>query len=238
MIKVIFFDGAGTLFHLRESVGAHYAAVAREQGAELCPDALDRAFLRAWREAPIRAASGRPRDDDDRGWWRDLVELVLARIPKLPPSFDRQRFFEAAYAHFARPGVWSLYPDVKEVLTHLQRQYELSVISNFDSRLHAILDNLGIAHFFRHVFISSRLGVDKPNPEIYRHAVVLSGVRPEESMHVGDDPERDWAGAVAAGLEIFRLDRARNSLRDLHAQLAGNAPVLRAARSSTKSSGA
>jgi FMN phosphatase YigB (HAD superfamily) len=34
-------------------------------------------------------------------------------------------------------------------------------------------------------------------------------------MHVGDDPERDWAGASAAGLQIFRLERSRNSLRDL-----------------------
>ena len=31
----------------------------------------------------------------------------------------------------------------------------------------------------------------------------------------GDDPERDWKVAAATGLLVFRLDRPRNSLRDL-----------------------
>jgi FMN phosphatase YigB (HAD superfamily) len=34
-------------------------------------------------------------------------------------------------------------------------------------------------------------------------------------MHVGDDPERDWQAAKAAGLTIFELRRPENSLRDL-----------------------
>jgi FMN phosphatase YigB (HAD superfamily) len=38
-------------------------------------------------------------------------------------------------------------------------------------------------------------------------------------LHVGDDPERDWKAAKAAGLSVFRLDRPKNSLRDLLADL-------------------
>ena len=40
-------------------------------------------------------------------------------------------------------------------------------------------------------------------------------LKPNEVLHVGDDPERDWKAASAAGLSIFRLDRPKNSLRDL-----------------------
>ena len=40
-------------------------------------------------------------------------------------------------------------------------------------------------------------------------------LKPNEVLHVGDDPERDWEAASAAGLSIFRLDRPKNSLRDL-----------------------
>jgi len=36
-----------------------------------------------------------------------------------------------------------------------------------------------------------------------------------EVVHIGDDPERDWKAAKAAGLSVFQLDRPRNSLRDL-----------------------
>jgi hypothetical protein len=34
-------------------------------------------------------------------------------------------------------------------------------------------------------------------------------------LHAGDDPERDWNAAAAAGLAVFRLERPKNSLRDL-----------------------
>ena len=78
-----------------------------------------------------------------------------------------------------------------------------------------ILEHLGLTKFFGHVFLSSELGADKPDPEIFRRALALSRARPNETLHVGDDPERDWEGASAAGLSIFRLERPRNSLRDL-----------------------
>jgi len=40
-------------------------------------------------------------------------------------------------------------------------------------------------------------------------------LKPDQVMHVGDDPKRDWQAASAAGLSIFQLDRRKNSLRDL-----------------------
>jgi putative hydrolase of the HAD superfamily len=78
-----------------------------------------------------------------------------------------------------------------------------------------ILEHLGVSQFFSHVFLSSELGADKPDPLIYQRALKLGGLTPNETLHVGDDPIRDWAGAEAAGLAVFRLERPRNSLRDL-----------------------
>ena len=78
-----------------------------------------------------------------------------------------------------------------------------------------ILEQLGVSQFFSHVFLSSELGADKPDPLIFRRALKFSRFAPNETLHVGDDPVRDWQGAEAAGLSVFRLDRPRNSLRDL-----------------------
>ncbi len=215
MIKAIFFDAAGTLLHLRGSVGQHYAEIARQLGIELSPADLERAFLHAWKQSPTRPAIDGPRADDDKSWWRDLVNVVLGHVPRVPADFDRDRFFELAYAHFSQSGVWLLYSEVRDVLATLAPKYQLNVISNFDRRLLAILQHLEIAPYFRHVFLSSELGADKPDPEIYRRALARSGFSAHETLHVGDDRERDWAPARAAGMHFFELDRAKHSLSDL-----------------------
>jgi putative hydrolase of the HAD superfamily len=219
VIRAILFDAAGTLFFLTKTVGDHYAYVGREVGLVLDAQNLELAFHAAWKEMPQRAAIDGPRENDDKGWWRELVGLVLDKVAPSLSEFDRDNFFEIAYEHFAEAGVWELYPEVPDVLEILRPRFELAVISNFDGRLRLILEHLDISKFFRHVFVSSELGADKPVPEIYLRALKFIDLKPNEVLHVGDDPERDWEAASAAGLSIFRLDRRKNSLRDLLATL-------------------
>ncbi|MBO0696627.1 MAG: HAD-IA family hydrolase [Verrucomicrobia bacterium] len=222
MIKAIFFDALGTLFYLTRTVGHHYALVGTEVGLALDAHQLDDAFYSAWKKMPRRAAIDGPRENDDKSWWRHLVDLVLVQVGPSLSEFDRDNFFEVAYEHFAEAGVWELYPEVPGVLEQLHPRFQLAVLSNFDGRLRLILQHLGIAKFFEHIFISSEIGADKPDPEIYRRALKLIDLNPNEVLHVGDDPERDWEAARAAGLSIFRLDRPKNSLRDLVSALTTN----------------
>ena len=223
-LKAIFFDAVGTLFYLTKTVGDHYALVGSEVGLTLDAHELDRAFYTAWKQMPPRPAIDGPREDDDKGWWRQLVDLVLDQVAPSLSEFDRDNFLEIAYEHFAEPGVWELYPEVRDVLGELRSRFELAVISNSDGRLRFILEHLGISGFFAHVFISSEIGADKPDPEIFRRALKLIGLKPSEVLDVGDDPERDWKAAAAAGLSIFELDRQKNSLRDLLTILTTNPP--------------
>ncbi|TMB67826.1 MAG: HAD family hydrolase [Deltaproteobacteria bacterium] len=223
-VKAIFFDAVGTLFYLDGTVGRHYALVANEVGLALDPDQLDRAFYSAWQQMPQRAAIDGPRENDDKGWWRELVDLVLDQVAPSLSELDHDNFFEIAYEHFAEAGVWAVYPEVPDVLRELQPRFQLAVISNFDGRLRFILEHLSISKFFRHIFISSEIGADKPDPEIYRRAVGLIGVKRNEVLHVGDDSQRDWEAASTAGLLVFQLNRPRNSLRDLLTTLTTNPP--------------
>ncbi len=215
MIKAVFFDAVGTLFRLTKTVGDHYAYVSGEIGLDLNAQNLERAFHTAWKQMPQRAAIDGPRENDDKGWWRELVDLVLDQVAPSLSELDRDNFFEVAYEHFAEAGVWALYPEVPDVLQELAPRFQLAIISNFDGRLRFILQHLGISKFFSHIFISSELGADKPDPEIYRRALTLMNLKPSDVLHVGDDPQRDWEAAAAAGLSVFRLDRERNSLCDL-----------------------
>jgi putative hydrolase of the HAD superfamily len=216
-LKAIFFDAAGTLIYLPRSVGEHYREVIASFGVDLDADTLNRAFRKAWAGSPPRKSGDGPRPDDDKGWWRELVNNVFAQT--LPffadqEAFDAEACFEALYAHFTKPGVWAAYPEVMEVLKNLrERGLKLGVISNFDRRLYPIFDQLGLSPYFERIIISSEVGADKPDPRIFRQALEALDVTAAEAWHVGDDPERDW-GAGMLGLRVFRLDRPAVSLLD------------------------
>jgi putative hydrolase of the HAD superfamily len=218
-LKAVFFDAAGTLFYLTETVGDHYALVGEEIGLNLDAKNLDAAFNSVWAKMPPREPIDGPRENDDKDWWRELADRVLSEAAPEVGELDRDNFFEVAYDHFAESGVWELYPDVIDVLKQLHGRFQLAIVSNFDGRLRVILERSGISKYFGHIFVSSEIGADKPDPEIFRRAVKFLGLQPGDVLHVGDDPERDWHAAAAAGLSIFRLDRTKNSLRDLLAAL-------------------
>ncbi len=215
MVKAILFDAAGTLIRLTRSVGENYAYVGTQVGLRLNAQQLDQAFSLAWTALPSRKAIDGPRDDDDKGLWHDIVFRVLDRAAPGLSALDRDNFFEIAYEHFAEPEVWELFPDVIEVLSELHPRYQLAVISNFDGRLRFVLEHLGVRKFFKYVFLSSELGADKPDPEIFHRSLKFIGVSADVTLHVGDDPARDWRAAAAVGLHVFELDRKTKSLRDL-----------------------
>jgi putative hydrolase of the HAD superfamily len=164
---------------------------------------------------PPRATTREPRPDDDRNWWRGLVDRVLDSLAVSPAQLDRETYFAELYDEFTRPGVWALFPEVEEVVTTLSCRAALCVVSNFDARLRKILTGLGIAQHFHHLVISSEVGAEKPDPHIFQHALALADCPSDEALHVGDDPRCDWAGAEAVGVRVFRLQRPHNDLRAL-----------------------
>lgn len=222
---VIFFDAAGTLIYLARPVGWHYALIARKYGLEVDEARMEAAFRQVWKSRPARPPSAGPREDDDRPWWRALALDVLRAASPAAAEFDTQAWFDELYMHFAQPGVWLLYADARRCLDRLQGRHRLAVISNFDGRLRRVLDDLGVSARFEGLFISSELGCEKPDRAIFRHALEFMNAEPARCIHAGDDPERDWAGAVAAGVGVFRVTRPGVTLDDLQSAL-GSAPHL------------
>lgn len=140
-----------------------------------------------------------------QGWWLDFLRRLCQRLDLAEPS----RFAAAElYERFARADAWQLYPDVLDTLETLrQRGLRLGVVSNWDERLPRLLERLGLAPFFDVVVTSSSVGVEKPNPRIFRHCLEHLGVEPEHALHVGDAPIDDVEGAMAAGMQAQRIDR-------------------------------
>jgi putative hydrolase of the HAD superfamily len=71
--------------------------------------------------------------------------------------------------------------------------------------LRGYLDDHGVLGLFHHWSFSDEVGVYKPDPAIFRHALDgLGGVDPQRAAHVGDLRRTDVAGARAVGLTTVR----------------------------------
>lgn len=216
-IQAVFFDAAGTLIHLAQTVGEGYSQVAKRHGIELDPEATDRAFRIAWRSMPpMGSPLGEDGNRSEKHWWRIIVDRVLDSSPPDPPPELRDSYFEDLFESYADPLQWRLYPEVPEILGTLKQQgLRLFVLSNFDSRLLRILDGLGLSEEFEEVFYSGAIGHSKPSAQAFDHGLRSCGLSAAQCLHVGDDPEADWQGAANAGFQVFRLDRKLGDLRPL-----------------------
>ena len=206
--RVIFFDAADTLFHVKGSVGQAYLSLARKYGVRADRDTIQQAFVKAFDAAPPPVfAVQDPQEIKacERLWWFDVVHHVFYRVG-LFEGFDE--YFEEVFAYFSRPDAWELYEDTVSTLSELAaRKIELGIVSNFDSRLYEILIGLGIDRFFDSVTLSSFAGAAKPSPAIFQRALRTHGVAARDALHIGNSLRDDARAAAAAGLRGVLLDR-------------------------------
>jgi len=93
-----------------------------------------------------------------------------------------------------------------QVVVELSRRgYLIGIIANTITETeipdYIVAENL--TPYFKTVILSSKLGIRKPNPEIYWEAARRIGVEPSHCVYVGDNLMRDMEGAVAAGYGMF-----------------------------------
>ena len=95
--------------------------------------------------------------------------------------------------------------DVSKVVIELhKRGYVLGIIANTitETEIPDWLVTDGLTEYFKTVVLSSKVGIRKPNPEIYLEAARRIGVAPEKCVYVGDNPVRDVEGVLDAGFAM------------------------------------
>lgn len=232
-IRAITLDVTQTLIHCPR-LGEIYAEVLGRHGIEVAPGDAGRLVRTVWQEMSCSADPARDRfrshPDGEAGWWRAFLERFCALLGSPPPS----RFAAAELFHrFGKAEAWEVFPDVPGTLVRLERMgLELAVISNWDHRLPALLDDLNLASHFRAIVFSGEVGVEKPHPDIFAAALAELGMSAEEVLHVGDSRIDDLEGAEAAGLHARQLLRSfprRGSLERSAIKSLGDLPRLLAA---------
>lgn len=163
------------------------------------------------RERAAGSGEGAPTDPLERTYLESIAP-ILSEMLSESNSQAFSAYCKSLYDLFCSTESWSFDAETRSVLEKLaDTSRSLSVISNFDERLPAILDAFGITSLFTSVVTSSAERVAKPEPFIYRLALQKanrqrsSALEPSECLHVGDNLEYDYQAARAAGWNALLL---------------------------------
>jgi putative hydrolase of the HAD superfamily len=203
-------DVGGTLIECRPSPPEVYARVLSRWGPAVHGSEVAPIFRTVWAEMTQEHPPGLDRYQHLKGgewaWWGRFLERVLAALDHPAPA---QPVLAELFEAFAEQALWHVFPEVPEVLRALRgRGLCLGVVSNWDTRLPALLERVGLSPWFDTVVVSGLEGVEKPAPEIFWRAAARLGVAPEQCIHVGDSPLDDYRGAQSAGVRPILVDRA------------------------------
>ena len=199
---MIFFDAVGTVLFPTPTASTVYVEVAARHGLALDPSAVRARLWEQFRveDAADRTAGWVTSEARERERWRRIVNAAL------PGASDN--LFDELYLHFARPDAWTVPPAAAACIARLHaRGVKVGMASNYDSRLETVVAGKPELHpLHDRVVISSLVGYRKPAAEFFAAVVVAAGCAAADITFVGDDPENDFEGAKAAGMNAILLD--------------------------------
>ncbi|MGB3622588.1 MAG: HAD family hydrolase, partial [Ketobacter sp.] len=93
----------------------------------------------------------------------------------------------------------TLFHQAEQILKTLSDQYPLIALTNGNANLEMI----GIEGYFQAHFSSETEGKPKPHRAMFLRALSTLGVRPEQTIHIGDNPEEDIEAARVLGFHTI-----------------------------------
>ncbi len=198
---VVFLDVGDTLIFARRTMHEAIVAICKKAGLE-----VEEQFVRE-NAIEIKPTLG-PMTTLDleafRAWWMRLYTELLNRCG-YPGNIKKAQ--EELWSIWRSGTALRLFPDTRHSLDTLHRQgYRMAIISNWGDTLETALRSTGIRRYFEKVFGSYSLGVEKPDPEIFRLALREMAVHSRHAWHVGDSMDSDVEGAMAAGIRPILID--------------------------------
>lgn len=118
-----------------------------------------------------------------------------------PKLFPEQ--FEQEYLTIC-PQKTNLFPNAHETLSYLAEKYNLHLISNgFKEACETKLEKSNLGRYFKNIFISEVIGVNKPDPRIFHFALETANAQAQQSLMIGDNLDADIRGALNVGIDAI-----------------------------------
>jgi putative hydrolase of the HAD superfamily len=192
MLKAVIFDLDDTLYPERDYVRSGYRAVGEwaEQRLKLS-QVIVRAQLQALFDGGFRG--------DAFQWWLSEQGLSESLLPEMVKIFREHE-----------PQI-TAFPETEEVLETLKPRYRLGLVTEGRrAAQEAKIRVLGLDRWISAVVI---LGEDdradwKPSRKPFDRILGMLAIAGGEAAYIGDNPQKDFRGARAAGLRTIRIRRA------------------------------
>ena len=196
-LRAVLFDWGDTLFHAPHAQDV-IVSFARSSGVQISEARAREMWDEIWAigKTPEEIAKGRDLSPEaHRQVWMDL----FSRLDRVVPGLSR-----ALYERVMDPRSWVPYADTRATLEAVRRRgLKVGVVSNVPADLRPVFGKHGLDALVDSYTHSFEVGAEKPDPAIFLSAAKSLGVKPGETMMVGDH-EVD-RGAERAGMRVFIL---------------------------------
>lgn len=191
-IKYILFDAANTLIH-KPSLWTNYVKVLEDFGFAVSIKELKskHKLLSEFIKFP---------DVTSEAFYNTFNKELLNALGIIDtPELLKEVFNACKYLP------WEAFEDVKYLKNY--KDYDMGVLSNFNSGLKQLLEKTVPSIDFKNVIISEDEKVAKPSIAFYNIAVEKIGLKPSEVLYIGDSLKLDIIPALEVGFKVKLIDR-------------------------------
>lgn len=107
-----------------------------------------------------------------------------------------------------------LFDDVDVIMTYIfEKNMNICILTNGPSKNQRLkILNTGLYLYNPSVFISSEIGICKPNCLAFQYVLDKLNIKPENAIMVGDSLENDYIPANNVGIKPYLINREKNTL--------------------------
>ncbi|XP_054754216.2 haloacid dehalogenase-like hydrolase domain-containing protein 3 [Lytechinus pictus] len=207
--RLLTFDVNNTLIRVRNSVGDQYRNVAKQFGVNIKASDINREFRIQYKDQLRRHPNfGVTTNQTTEQWWDEVVHHTFHAAGCNCDKGILGSISSKLFDDFKTSQAWETYPEVKEMLTFLNRNgIALGVLSNNDERLLSTLKAVDIADHFAFILPSTIAKCEKPDAEFFNMALERLDIEPGLSAHIGDNVNLDYRAARTVGMDAYLVDR-------------------------------